>query len=144
MSSTLEVAENLLTQEPKEELNLNTAIKRVLKTASANRAVARGLREVCRTLSKDKAQLCILADDCDNDKYKKLIKAFCAFKKVDLLEVSSRKQLGEWVGLAKYDKQMRTRRVQKCAVAVVTDLSSFGEEQDEALNFVLKHLGKSD
>ncbi|KAF0972183.1 hypothetical protein FDP41_009479 [Naegleria fowleri] len=141
--SNVEAVEQLV-QEPKEELNLNTAIKRVLKTASANRAVARGLREVCRTLAKDKAQLCVLADDCDKDQYKKLIKAFCAFKKVDLLEVPSKRQLGEWVGLAKYDKQMRTRRVQKCAVAVITDLSGFGEDQEDALNFVLKHLGKSE
>ncbi|KAL9652674.1 hypothetical protein ABK040_003977 [Willaertia magna] len=140
--SNVDAVEKLV-QEPKEELNMNSAIRRVLKTTAASRSVSRGLREVLRTLAKDKAQMCFLADDCENDKLKKLVQTFCAYKKVDLLQVPTRKQLGEWVGLARYDKNMRIKKVQKCSVVAITDLSGFSEEDDEALNFILKTIGKS-
>lgn len=42
----------------------------------------------CRALEKDQAQLCILADDCNQADYKKLIEHLCTEKKVDLVRPS--------------------------------------------------------
>jgi hypothetical protein len=40
---------------------------------------------MCRALEKDQAQLCILADDCNQPDYKRLIEALCTEKNVDLV-----------------------------------------------------------
>jgi hypothetical protein len=39
----------------------------------------------CRALEKNQAQLCILADDCNQADYKKLITQLCLEKNVDLV-----------------------------------------------------------
>ena len=70
--------------------------------------------------------------------YTKLIEALCAEKGVDLMKVSDGKQLGEWVGLAKVDKEGTARKVVGCSCAVVTD---FGEES-EALNILKASFAK--
>jgi hypothetical protein len=44
-----------------------------------------GMRRMCRALEKDQAQLCILADDCNQPDYKRLIEALCTEKNVDLV-----------------------------------------------------------
>ena len=60
------------------------------------------------------AQLCVLAEDCNQPDYKKLIEALCAEKNVSLLSVPEAKQLGQWAGLCKIDAEGEARKV--CAV----------------------------
>lgn len=57
------------------------------------------------------AQLCILADDCNQPDYKKLIEALCAEHNVNLISVAENKQLGEWAGLCKLDAEGTARKV---------------------------------
>lgn len=65
-----------------------------------------------------------------------MIHGLCRENKVDIISVPDQKVLGEWVGLAKYDKSMKVRKALKCSCVVVRD---FGEESEE-LQFVLKDL----
>ncbi|KAG2323916.1 hypothetical protein Bca52824_006644 [Brassica carinata] len=44
------------------------------------------------------AQLCVLAEDCNQPDYVKLVKALCADHNINLLTVPSAKTLGEWAG----------------------------------------------
>jgi small subunit ribosomal protein S12e len=111
-------------------------LKAVLKKASAHDGLAKGLRECTRALSKKQGYFCVLADNCSEKQYKDLISALCREAKVDIISVPDQKVLGEWVGLAKYDKQMKVRKQLKCSCVVVRD---FGEESEE-LNFVLNDL----
>ncbi|KAL4276535.1 hypothetical protein AHAS_Ahas20G0216900 [Arachis hypogaea] len=90
----------------------------------------------CVVIEKRTAQLVVLAEDCDQPDYVKLVKALCAEHNVSLLTVPSAKTLGEWAGLCKIDSEGKARKVTGCSCVVVKD---FGEEH-EAYNVVLQHV----
>jgi len=115
-----------------------TALKEVLKRASYNDGLAKGLREACKAIDKRQAYFCVLADNCDRPEYKTLIAALCKEAGVKLIKVADNMELGEWVGLAKYDKQMKVRKRQRCSCVVVRDYI----EESEALSFLLASSGE--
>eukprot|EP01025_Chloroclados_australasicus_P051575 TRINITY_DN600_c0_g2_i1.p1 TRINITY_DN600_c0_g2~~TRINITY_DN600_c0_g2_i1.p1 ORF type:complete len:167 (+),score=14.89 TRINITY_DN600_c0_g2_i1:143-643(+) len=122
---------------PTESLDQATALRLVLKKALAHDGLARGLHEACRAIEKGQGQLCVLADDCNQPDYKKLIEHLCKEKDVDLIAVETNKLLGELCGLCKLDAEGNPTRVVGCSCAVVVD---YGEET-EALK-VLKGMIK--
>lgn len=88
------------TPAPGEPMDVNTAVQLVLKKALAHDGVSRGLNETARALEKGEAQLAILADDCNQPDYKKLIEALCKEHGTPLLSVPEAKQLGQWAGVS--------------------------------------------
>lgn len=112
---------------PGEKMDVNTAVAAVLKKALAHDGLSRGLHEAARALERGGAQLCVLADDCDQPDIKKLVEALCAEHNVSLLSVPESKQLGQWAGLCKLDADGEPRKVVGCSCAVVTD---YGEETE--------------
>merc|ERR1712107_581348 len=56
-----------------EPLDLMSALQMVLKKSMACHSLLRGLHEVARTIEKGEAQLVVLAQDCDNGDYVKLV-----------------------------------------------------------------------
>ena len=133
-------AEETPVEEPaaEEPMTLDQATKEVLKNALVHDGLRRGLHEACKALDKGEAKLCVLSQGCNEPAYTKLIEALCAEHGVDLMKVSDGKQLGEWVGLAKVDKEGTARKVVGCSSVVVTD---FGEES-EALNILKSSFAK--
>ncbi|KAF1867746.1 hypothetical protein Lal_00050179 [Lupinus albus] len=121
---------------PGEPMDILTALQLVLRKSLAYGGLARGLHEAAKVIEKHAAQLCVLAEDCDQPDYVKLVKALCAEHNVSLLTVPSAKTLGEWAGLCKIDSEGKARKVTGCSCVVVKD---FGEEH-EAYNVVLQHL----
>ena len=89
-----------------------------------------------KALDRGSARLCILAKDCDNAEYTKLVQALCAESGVHLIMADAGTDMGEWCGLAKFDADGAVRKAVRCSVAVVTD---FGEESP-ALNVVLNYV----
>ena len=83
-------------------MDVNQAVQQVLKKALAHDGIARGLNETARALEKGSAQLAILADDCNQPDYKKLVEALCAENNTPLLSVPEAKQLGQWAGVRFY------------------------------------------
>ena len=62
------------------DLNLN--LQKLLKIAGYEDKLSKGLHEVCKALESTmndgkKVDLCILAEDCEEQKYKQLIVALC-------------------------------------------------------------------
>eukprot|EP00013_Stygamoeba_regulata_P002344 CAMPEP_0177629770 /NCGR_PEP_ID=MMETSP0447-20121125/845_1 /TAXON_ID=0 /ORGANISM="Stygamoeba regulata, Strain BSH-02190019" /LENGTH=145 /DNA_ID=CAMNT_0019131113 /DNA_START=142 /DNA_END=579 /DNA_ORIENTATION=- len=122
------------TAAPVQTLDQNTAIQQVLKKALVRDGLARGLRECVKALDKRQAHLCFLAENCEEAGYTNLIKALCKEHNINYLTVPDRKQLGEWAGLCKIDKEGNARKVVACNCVVVKD---FGAES-EALSFLLE------
>ena len=106
-------------------MDLNVAIQEVLKTALIHDGLARGLHECTKALDKRQAHLCVLANNCDEQNYVRLIEALCAEHGINLIKVESNKKLGEWVGLCKLDKEGKARKVVGCSCVVVKD---YGKE----------------
>ncbi|KAL6770052.1 hypothetical protein ACKKBG_A33410 [Auxenochlorella protothecoides x Auxenochlorella symbiontica] len=110
---------------PGEPMDVNTAVQQVLKKALAHDGLSRGLHEAARAIERGQAQLAVLADDCNQPDYKKLIEALSAEQGVSLISVPEASELGKWAGLCKIDAEGEARKVVKCSCAVVTD---YGEE----------------
>merc|ERR1711966_213198 len=119
--------------------DLPSAIRGVLKRAMVVDGCIRGLHEVAKYVDAGKAQVVFLAESCNEPAYKKLVQALALEKNVPLVDVSDNKQLGEWAGLCKIDKDGLPRKVVGASCVCVTD---FGEE-GEAYNYMMNHLGKS-
>ena len=118
-------------------MDLHTSLKLVLKKALAYDGLCRGLHEATRAIEKGQGQLVVLAADCNEADYKKLIEALCNQNSVPMITVPENKMLGEWCGLCKLDEEGNARKVVGCSCAVITD---FGEES-EALTVLQGHLG---
>ncbi|XP_021908467.1 40S ribosomal protein S12-2-like, partial [Carica papaya] len=102
-----------------EEMDLITALQHVLRKSLAHGGLARGLHEGAKVIEKHAAQLCVLAEDCNQTDYVKLVKALCNDHNVTLLTVPSAKTLGEWAGLCKIDSEGKARKVVGCSCVVV-------------------------
>ena len=116
--------------------NIHDAIKIVLKKSLANNGVVKGLNEVVKALDRKEALLCVLSEDCEDAKYKKLVTSMCKTNNIPLIEVEKRLEVGEWLGQCKFDKTGVARRVKGCSSVAIKD---YGEET-EALNFVLNYI----
>merc|ERR1712127_433479 len=97
--------------------------------------LVKGLNEVCKALDRKQALLCVLAKDCDDTKYKKLIEALAKSNGIPLINVEHKMDLGEWLGHCKYDKEHNPRKVKATSSVAVVE---YGEES-EALSFVINY-----
>ncbi|MBN3310871.1 RS12 protein, partial [Amia calva] len=100
-------------------MDVNTALQEVLKTALIHDGLARGIREAAKALDKRQAHLCVLAGNCDEPMYVKLVEALCAEHQINLIKVDDNKKLGEWVGLCKIDREGKPRKVVGCSCVVI-------------------------
>ena len=114
------------------------ALKTVVKKSMAAEGLVKGLNQVGKALDRKDAHLCILATNCDDPKYKKLITALAKQNGVPLIEVDSRDELGEWVGQCKYDKKGEAKKIKGASSLVIKDYG----EQSEALTFVEDYITK--
>merc|ERR1712100_500849 len=76
-----------------EPLDTVSALKQVLKKALCHDGLARGIRECARMLDKRRVHLCVLAKNCTEPAYSKLIKALCTEHAINLLEVDDNSEL---------------------------------------------------
>nr|ALS05092.1 40S ribosomal protein S12 [Centropages tenuiremis] len=117
-------------------MDINTAIAEVLKQALIADGLARGLREAAKALDKRQALLCVLADNCDEPMYKKLVTALCMEHNIPLIKVDSNMKLGEWAGLCKLDNEDKARKVVKCSCAVVSDWGKETQAHDRLQEYL--------
>merc|ERR1712179_373047 len=91
-------------------MDVMTALQEVLKTALINDGLARGLHECAKALDKRQAHLCVLANNCDEAMYVKLVEALCAEHGINIIKI---------------DKEGKARKVVGCSCVVVKD---YGKE----------------
>ncbi|EAN96753.1 putative 40S ribosomal protein S12 [Trypanosoma cruzi] len=115
--------------------NLRDAIRIVVRKSLEVNGLVRGLSEVARALDRRTAHMCLLAADCEDEEYKKLIKALASQANIDFVEVESREELAEWAGLQK-QKSDGSVKTFKCSCVAIRD---FGE-RTRALNMLLGQL----
>merc|ERR1711990_266178 len=122
-----------------EETKIDTisgAIKNVIKKSMAVDGCVKGLNQVGKALDRKDAYLCILAKDCDDPKYKKLITALAKQNKIPLITTGvKRNNLGEWTGQCKYekgdgkDKDLgKARKIRGCSSLCIRD---YGQDSSE-------------
>lgn len=68
-------------------MDVNTALQEVLKTALIHDGLARGLHECAKALDKRQAHMCVLAQNCDEPSYVRLVEALCAEHNINLIKV---------------------------------------------------------
>ena len=112
------------------------ALRIVLRKSIEVNGLVRGLSEVARTLDRRTAHLCILASDCEDASYRRLIEALCAQNNIDIIQVSERSKLAEWAGLVKRDREGAIKKTFKCSCVAIKD---FGE-RTRALDTLLAKL----
>jgi small subunit ribosomal protein S12e len=100
-------------------MDINKAVQKVLMTALIHDGLARGIHEAAKALDKRQALLCVLAENCDEPMYKKLVQALCNEHQIPLIKVDDNKKLGEWSGLCKIDSTGKARKVVGCSCVVV-------------------------
>ena len=69
-------------------MDINQALQEVLKTALISDGLARGLHECAKALDKRQAHVCILANNCDEAMYVKLVEALCSEHGINLIKVT--------------------------------------------------------
>ncbi|XP_061405124.1 LOW QUALITY PROTEIN: small ribosomal subunit protein eS12-like [Lethenteron reissneri] len=111
-------------------MDVNTALQEVLKTALIHDGLARGLREAAKALDKRHAHLCVLASNCDEPMYVKLVEALCNEHQITSTQVDDNKKLGEWSGLCKIDREGKPRKVVGCSCVVVKDYGKETQAKD--------------
>lgn len=104
--------------------------------------LSRGLHEAAKSLDKRQALLCILATNCDEPMYAKLIEALCKEHNIDLIKVDDSKKLGEWAGLCKIDKEGQARKVVGCSCVVVKDFGKETPAHDQLKEILRANKGK--
>ncbi|XP_071065787.1 small ribosomal subunit protein eS12-like [Dasypus novemcinctus] len=75
-------------------MDVNTALQEVLKTALIHNGLAHGIREAAKALDKHQDHLYVLASNCDEPVYVKLVEALCAEHQIHLIKVDNNKKLG--------------------------------------------------
>ena len=116
--------------------SVEDALRIVLRKSLEVNGLVRGLSEVARALDRRTAHLCILADDCEDESYKKLIQALCRQNNIDIITVKEREKLAEWAGTVKKDRSGNIKKVFKCSSVAVKD---FGE-RSKALDLLMEKL----
>nr|4U3M_C2 Chain C2, 40S ribosomal protein S12 [Saccharomyces cerevisiae S288C]4U3M_c2 Chain c2, 40S ribosomal protein S12 [Saccharomyces cerevisiae S288C]4U3N_C2 Chain C2, 40S ribosomal protein S12 [Saccharomyces cerevisiae S288C]4U3N_c2 Chain c2, 40S ribosomal protein S12 [Saccharomyces cerevisiae S288C]4U3U_C2 Chain C2, 40S ribosomal protein S12 [Saccharomyces cerevisiae S288C]4U3U_c2 Chain c2, 40S ribosomal protein S12 [Saccharomyces cerevisiae S288C]4U4N_C2 Chain C2, 40S ribosomal protein S12 [S len=122
------------------EVTIEDALKVVLRTALVHDGLARGLRESTKALTRGEALLVVLVSSVTEANIIKLVEGLAndPENKVPLIKVADAKQLGEWAGLAKIDREANARKVVGASVVVV---KNWGAETDE-LSMIMEHFSQ--
>ena len=70
--------------------DITSALKEVFMKAMAVDGLVRGLHQCAKCLDRREAVLCVLAENCDEPAYLKLVEALCVEHNTNLVKVKDR------------------------------------------------------
>lgn len=121
---------------------LDNALQKVCKAAFCEDNLARGINESARAIEDEyeggaKAVLCLLADNCEDANYKKLVGALCKTYSIPLQTVDDKKKLAIYSGLCRYDENNEPKKIRKCSTLVI---KRWPKTEEAACNVVRQHF----
>merc|ERR1712131_256640 len=119
------------------QYSVETAVQETLNNAQHRDGLYRGLNEAVRALERKDALCCILAENCDEANYVRLIEALCVEHQIPILKIGDNKTLGEWSGLCKIDREGDPVKVVGCSCVVVREI-----DDHAAWDYLQNHLKK--
>lgn len=126
------------------EMDIMKALQEVMKKSLVHDGLVRGLNECVKALDRGKAQLCVLANDCDEPRYTKLVEALCGAHDVALVRVPEKKQLGEWAGLCKIDEEGNATKVVGSSCVVIKDFGETSPGYEFLIEYLKENRGGGD
>lgn len=118
-------------------VDYDTAFRRVVQTANNDSLLAKGIHEVCKAIeTKDeklRAQYVVLAKNCDEANYVKIVKGLAAQNKIPVIEIEQGETLGEWLGICKYDKNKNVTKARKCSSVAIRGFSADVKEEEKKI-----------
>ena len=121
------------------QMDFETALREVLKSALIHDGLSRGLHETTKALEKGQALLCIKAENCNDDEYKKYVQALCEEHQIPFLTVPDNLNLGKYAGFCKLDDKGNKRDVDQCSYIAVKDWGKKGL----TIDFINEKIKKS-
>ena len=110
-----------MAEEKNEVSEIQNLHKKLVQSSLHAGVLAKGLHEVCKAIEAKQATLCILAENCDEKNYVKLVKALCKENEVPILTVNEAELLGEWIGICKRDAAKNIRKRRKCSSMIIKE-----------------------
>lgn len=112
--------------------------KKLVQSSLHQGVLAKGLHEVCKAIEAKTATLCILAENCDEKNYVKLVKALCKENEVPILTVNEAELLGDWIGICKRDAAKNIRKRRKCSSMIIKEYPA--ELTTDEIDIIKKEL----
>ena len=114
-------------------------LREALRSALFQDGLSCGLHETIKALHKGQALLCIKAENCDDDAYKKYVQALCQEHQIPFLTLPDNMHLGKYAGFCKLDDKDNKKKVDQCSFVVIKDWGKKGL----TLDFVNERIKKS-
>jgi small subunit ribosomal protein S12e len=118
------------------QTDFQTTLKKAVQSSLHEGELAKGLHEVCKALEGREAKkplFLILAENCDEQQYVKLVTALAKQNEVPILKIAEAETLGEWIGLAKVDAEGKVRKPRKCSSVVIRKFSPEVKAEEQKL-----------
>ena len=114
-------------------------VREALRSALFQDGLSCGLHETIKALGKGQALLCIKAENCDDDAYKKYVQALCQEHQIPFLTVPNNTHLGKYAGFCNLDDKGKKRNIDQCSFVVIKDWGKKGL----TLDFVNERIKKN-
>ena len=130
-----ELSDVPVVEEPKEMTKV-LAVQIIITNARNNNGLVKGIAETVKALESQKAKVVFIANDCDNDEYKKLLTTLAGQYKVPIIEIPEWIELKDSCKLGLHSEIIRKVAKEKnkpekikprCSSACIID---WGEESD--------------
>lgn len=83
------------------------AIQQIITNARNDNGLVKGISETVKALESQKAKVVLIAEDCDNDEYKKLVTTLAAQYKVPVVQVPTWIELKDSCNLGLHSEIIR-------------------------------------